>query len=235
MIKYNWCIDAGNSSIKWGVFTDNQLVEVFQFREHPSDDEVQVIKEKYAPNKIAVSSVVGPLKWLDQDNIMWLSAQGISPFTIDYSESSEMGLDRVAAAIGARFKSDRDLSILVVDLGTCITYTAVRDYLINGLAISPGLQMRWNAMHHFTAKLPLVNHETIITDKGTLANVYQGGRLGWQKELEGMVDLFCEESQIDRVMITGSDVVHLENHFKERFVIVNHLNLWGLNYWLNEV
>ncbi len=234
MTNYNWCIDAGNSSIKWGVFKDNELLEVFQFRENPTSIQVKEVEEKYPPHSIAVSNVKGPLDWLSFNNVRLLSASEISPFFIDYAEPSEMGLDRLAAAIGARFKSSNDASILVVDLGTCITYTMVNDFCISGLAISPGLQMRWNAMHHFTAQLPLMDHLKPTSVKGTLNNLYIGGMKGWQMELEGMIDLFCETEHVDQVMITGSDVVHLEKHFKERFVVANHMNLWGLNYWLNE-
>ncbi len=49
-----------------------------------------------------------------------------------------------------------------------------------------------------------------------------------------MIDLFCETTHAQRVIITGTDVVHLEKQFKERYVVIDHLNLWGLNYWLNE-
>ena len=79
-----------------------------------------------------------------------------------------------------------------------------------------------------------MDHQKNTDVKGTLNNLYIGGMKGWQKELEGMIDLFCETTHAQRIVITGTDVVHLEKHFKERFVVVDHLNLWGLNYWLNE-
>ena len=234
MAHYNWCIDAGNSSIKWGIFKDNELLDVFQFRDEPSALKVKEIEGKYPPKKIGVSSVKGQMLWLNFPDARLLSVGSVSPFLVDYAEPLEMGVDRLAAAMGARSKFPHNAAILVVDLGTCITYTAVKDHCISGLAISPGLQMRWNAMNHFTAQLPLMDHQKSISEKGTRVNLYVGGLVGWQKELEGMIDLFCEREHIDRVIITGSDVVHLENHFKDRYVIVDHLNLWGLNYWLNE-
>jgi len=234
MVSFSWCIDAGNSSVKLGVFKDNCLLEFFQFRETPSSEKLKAIEEQYPPSKIAVSSVIGHLNWLGFSGVMNLSAESIKPFCIDYINPAEMGLDRVTAAMGAKSISTEEGAILVVDLGTCITYTAVKDWCISGLAISPGLQMRWNAMNHFTAKLPLMDHQQMNSVKGTNSNLFVGGWMGWQKELKGMIDLFCEREHIDRVMITGSDVVHLEKHFKERYVIVDHLNLWGLNYWLNE-
>jgi type III pantothenate kinase len=234
MESFNWCIDAGNSSVKLGVFKDNSLLDFFQFRESPSAEKLKAIEENYPPSKIAVSSVVGHLNWLNFSGVMSLSAENIKPFYIDYINPSEMGLDRLTAAMGARSVSNEEVPILVVDLGTCVTYTAVKDWCISGLAISPGLQMRWNALNHFTVQLPLMDHQQKVSAKGTKLNLFIGGMVGWEKELKGMIDLFCETEHIDRVMITGSDVVHLEKHFKEQYVIVDHLNLWGLNYWLNE-
>lgn len=234
MTNYDWCIDVGNSSIKWGVFKDNELLEVCQYREDPSSMQIEEFISKYPPRKIGVSSVKGPVSWLNFPNVMKLSVNNISPFFVDYSVPSELGVDRIAAAIGARSMSAHGVTTLVVDLGTCITYTSVNDFCISGLAISPGLQMRWNAMHHFTVQLPLMDHQKNTDVKGTLNNLYIGGMKGWQKELEGMIDLFCETTHAQRIVITGTDVVHLEKHFEERFVVVDHLNLWGLNYWLNE-
>lgn len=234
MVKYNWCIDAGNSSIKWGFFLDNVLVEVIQFHEDPTPAQCDECRVKYPPEKIGVSSVRGPLLWLHELEVQWFSSQTISPFVIDYNDPLEMGADRCAAALGAYFKCPNQEAVLVVDVGTCITYTAIKNEVISGLAISPGLRMRWKAMHHFTAQLPLMDHGQIISDKGTYGNLWNGGVLGWRQEIAGMIDLFCEREQVKQVVITGSDVVHLEKHFKDRFLVIECLNLWGLNYWLNE-
>jgi type III pantothenate kinase len=234
MDHFHWCIDVGNSSIKWGVFLGNQLIEVFQFREDPTTDQLQILESKFSPHRIAVCSVRTELNWFDYPKAEWLSAASIGSFQLDYSPPESLGVDRIATALGAQYNWPNASSILVVDLGTCVTYTMLRNRLVSGLAIAPGLQMRWNAMHHYTAKLPLLDHHTSIKANGTLKNLEVGGKVGWQKELEGLIDLFCETQQIEQVVITGSDVVHLENHFKDRFVIMDHLHLWGLNYWLNE-
>ncbi len=234
MVAYNWCIDVGNSSIKWGVFEENRLLKCFQFRENPQAEEIKMIEENYPPSQVGYASVRGDLDWLSHAKAREFTAFEIGSFEVDYKKRSEMGVDRLAAAIGAKNYFQNVPAILVVDVGTCITYTGVFHELISGLAISPGLQMRWNAMHHFTAQLPLLVHEEQIHERGTLQNLQCGGLWGWQMELKGMIDLFCEREQIDQVVITGTDVVHLEKHFKDQYNVVEYLNLWGLNYWLNE-
>ena len=59
---------------------------------------------------------------------------------------------------GSQLFGRRDSNLLVVDLGTCITFDVVDSqnrYL--GGNISPGLQMRLQALHQFTQALPLVS------------------------------------------------------------------------------
>ena len=76
------------------------------------------------------------------------------PLQIAYATPQTLGRDRLAAVAGARAEFPHR-NVLVVDAGTCLTYewiTAAGVYL--GGNISPGLHMRLDAMHHFTAKLP---------------------------------------------------------------------------------
>ena len=60
--------------------------------------------------------------------------------------------------------------MLVIDAGTCITYDFInskKEYL--GGSISPGIQMRYNALHQFTSQLPLLEsvNKAILTGTNT--------------------------------------------------------------------
>ena len=73
-----------------------------------------------------------------------------------YRTPNTLGLDRLAAVIGANYLYPNK-SNLVIDGGTCITYDwidANGNYF--GGSISPGLNMRYNALNYYTAKLPHV-------------------------------------------------------------------------------
>ena len=73
-----------------------------------------------------------------------------------YETPETLGYDRMAAVVAANEQfPGRD--ILVIDAGTCITYEFI-DSLgqYHGGNISPGLQMRFKALHQFTGRLPLV-------------------------------------------------------------------------------
>lgn len=81
------------------------------------------------------------------------------PISVEYRTPNTLGLDRLAAAMGAfGLEACRGAEILVADLGTAITYdrvTADARYL--GGNIAPGINMRLKALNHYTARLPLVD------------------------------------------------------------------------------
>ena len=75
------------------------------------------------------------------------------PFNNLYTTPETLGLDRLALAAAATQQYPKTNS-LIIDAGTCITYDFV-DASANyfGGAISPGLQMRYKALHNQTAQL----------------------------------------------------------------------------------
>lgn len=81
------------------------------------------------------------------------------PLVVDYKSPHTLGLDRVAAAVGAFCKPGYEgRELLVVDIGTAITYDRVAaDGHFTGGNIAPGINMRLRALNHYTARLPLVD------------------------------------------------------------------------------
>ena len=78
------------------------------------------------------------------------------PFKTLYKTPKTLGADRLALVAGAVFGFPNK-SVLIIDVGTCITFDFVdskKKYL--GGSISPGLQMRLNALSNQTSALPLV-------------------------------------------------------------------------------
>ena len=78
------------------------------------------------------------------------------PIINKYVTPQSLGKDRLAAAVaGNHFFPNQN--VLIIIAGTCITYEFVNkkaEYL--GGAISPGISIRFKALHTFTGKLPLV-------------------------------------------------------------------------------
>ena len=78
------------------------------------------------------------------------------PIAIEYGSMGSLGVDRIAAAVGAQ-ASFPGTPLLVVDAGTAVTYDAVTaDGRFIGGNIAPGMNMRLEALHGFTARLPRV-------------------------------------------------------------------------------
>ena len=96
-----------------------------------------------------------------------------------------MGSDRLAIAAAASFLFPQKNN-LVIGLGSCITYNFINqssEFL--GGSISPGMEMRFKAMHQFTARLPLVEADWNVPLIGydTKTNLQSGVVLGMAKEM----------------------------------------------------
>lgn len=78
------------------------------------------------------------------------------PIAIDYGTPGSLGADRIAAAVGAWAIYPGE-PLFVVDAGTAVTYDVVtaQGHFVGG-NIAPGMRMRLEALHRFTARLPRV-------------------------------------------------------------------------------
>lgn len=171
----NLTIDVGNSSIKAVLYRAGESEEVAStvLRGPSVAARLAAFVEPYnlgAAMACAVAKSVTPL--LDAVNApvkMELTAETPVPLANRYATPSTLGVDRLAAAVGARALCP-DESLLVCDLGTACTFdvvTAAGEYL--GGNIAPGVGMRLRALHHYTERLPLVNAHSAanLTNFGT--------------------------------------------------------------------
>lgn len=81
-----------------------------------------------------------------------------SPLPVDFSHymsGRTLGVDRIAVAVAAS-RLYPGKAVLVIDAGTAITSDLITaEGIFEGGKISPGLKMRYEALHRFTARLPL--------------------------------------------------------------------------------
>lgn len=232
-VQYDWVIDAGNTSIKSALFSQQECIEIKHWDYESFASQWKEYVSKWNPSRIVYSSVSNHLPQSFCEQAIAFQVNQLKGWDIEYHQPDTLGVDRVAAVLGARQFFPDQFKILVVDLGTCVTYTYCHGSAIRGLSIVPGLQMRWNAMHHFTSKLPLVNSETPTDEWGTMQNLVEGGKRGWQMEQHAWIGYFCQFHDIHCVLLTGSDVVHLEIKEEKNCKIIPYLNLYGLKAWLD--
>ena len=213
-------IDIGNTKAKYAVFNDKNIVETDIF--NPASNDLTLLLQHHPNiNKGIISSVGGKveecLAQLKNIHMIVLSSETKLPFTLTYKEKSKIGADRLAL-VAAAYNEKPHQNSLVIDIGTCITYdilTADNQHL--GGPISPGMQLRFKAMHEHTALLPLckptLNELNIICDD-TIECLQSGVQLGVLHEIKEFIRLYSLKFNDLNVFISGGDNIFLQNTLK---------------------
>jgi type III pantothenate kinase len=145
-----------------------------------------------------------------------------------------LGVDRIGLATAA-FYFNPKRNTLVIDAGTCLTYDMVNDYgEYLGGAISPGLSMRYKALHDQTLKLPFLEtkepHDFI--GNSTDNCIHSGVVNGICVEIDGVIDQYRERFVDLTVILTGGDSQFLSKRLKNTIFAHSNFLLLGLNYLL---
>jgi len=236
----NLIIDVGNSLIKLAVFSDGKLQAKVVSEKNNFLNSLQGIVQEYLGLKGCIVSSVGSfseeeLRMLKESvPVLVLSHQLKLPFSNEYATPATLGVDRIALVSAAASRYP-DENVLVIDAGSCITYdflTSKNKYL--GGAIAPGMEMRYKAMHHFTANLPLLKAELpekLIGDS-TNNSMHVGVFQGVISEIEGFIDRYIENFSHLTVILTGGDAHFLRDSIKNYIFANSNFLLEGLNYIL---
>lgn len=233
----NLTIDIGNTCTKLVAF--DGLVPIGEVRmDEGEEHKLADFCSKYNFECGIYSSVVGltdsmrvSLESLPFPVMRLVSGVTPVPVNIKYSTPLTLGTDRLAAVVGAHLKQPgRD--VLVIDIGTCITYdfvTASGDYL--GGNISPGPTIRLKALNSFTASLPLVSRKGNAPQLGndTETAIRSGVMTGVRYEVEGYIRDFILKCPDVFVYLTGG--VHLDLEIPEKKCIFadDFIVPYGLN------
>jgi type III pantothenate kinase len=233
------CFDFGNTRLKCAVFNDNNLLDVVVM-ENDSNETVSRIIEKFKPTKSILSSVINhnsEMERLLEEKTVFHKLNHLSklPFTTPVGKPETIGADRLAICASAvhLFPEKHNLAI---GLGTCITYNFINSqHQFLGGAISPGLHMRFRAMHEQTALLPLIKAEQNFPLVGydTKTNLLSGVILGMSKEIDGIIELYEEKYGNFNVLLTGGDMGFFVSHLKKKIFADPYLIYKGL-YAINE-
>lgn len=232
-------IDWGNSSVKVGLFKGPSLIET---RRYEAVDALLTYLTGRPPTPVIVSSTSRPADAIQESlgsvvrNIRVLDSQTPVPIRKAYDTPHTLGADRVAAAVGATALFPGE-DCVVLDLGTCLTVDFVtRDGTFQGGLISPGLQMRFRAMHEQTARLPLVRVETAelalwpdVIGKNTRMAMLSGVMNGLMFELNGIIETYRQERPGIVVLLCGGDAPSFESRLKGPIFAVPDVVLIGLN------
>jgi len=229
----NLVVDYGNSSAKVGIFDHHNLVDQRTFM---SMDELKIFLENYSASNFIISSVTKDpamvSAWVTQAKRKYILDPSLPlPLKIKYATPSTLGVDRIAGVCGAQHLYPKT-NTLVIDAGTCITYDFLDDQgNFLGGGISPGLKMRFQAVHEFTAKLPLVSvvDTAELIGDSTEGCIQSGVINGVVEELNGIIRLYQQKFEGLVVILTGGDSRFFENKMKGSIFAVPELVLSGLN------
>lgn len=161
------------------------------------------------------------------------------PITNLYDTPQTLGLDRLAASIGAKMLCPNE-NLLIIDAGSAITYDFVSDkgeYI--GGNIAPGLKMRFTMLQRMTKKLPLVEAEEneLIPLFGTTTRdaIVAGVIRGVAYEVKGYMRTLNEKVPHFQTFVTGGHAPFILNNVrssrneKRELHYEKHLVLIGLN------
>jgi len=230
-------VDVGNTRIKAAVFEGSTVLENFVFDKNELEKKIKKILKKFQNCSDLVIASVGNIEkqsflaFENQLNLHFLSHEDHFPFINKYATPKTLGIDRMVLAAGATLQYPKQ-NRLVIDAGTCITYDFIdeNDQYLGG-AISPGFRLRYEALHNFTARLPLLTLEEPESYIGntTAQSIHSGVVNGFVYEIDGFIDEYRANFANFIIILTGGDAEFLAKRLKNTIFANSNFLLESLN------
>ncbi len=228
-------LDIGNTVGKMALFVGDTIENVWYGEDILSllaqiPQDVQVHRGIFSSVRILSPQDREALRDCGID-MLELTSETPLPIEVSYETPKTLGADRIAAAVGAHGEKP-GVPLLVIDAGTAITYeyvTADGRYL--GGNISPGVRLRFEALHAYTSRLPLVQKEGRELDFGvdTDTAIRAGVLRGVAFEIEGYIREVQKKHPNLFVFLTGGEHFSFESSVKKCIFADRFLVLKGLN------
>lgn len=228
------CFDFGNTRLKCAVFNDAHLKEVVVL-ENDAISTIQQLIQEHGATKSILSSVVNHNAAIEtvlatETKFHKLNHASKLPITTPVGKPETIGADRLAICSAAIHLHPNQHN-LAIGLGTCITYNFINKFgEFLGGSISPGMQMRFKAMHEQTALLPLIEatHDFPLIGYDTKTNLLSGVLFGMAKEIDGIIEAYANKYSNFNVLITGGDMAFFVAHLKNKIFADPYLLFKGL-------
>lgn len=230
----NLIIDIGNSAAKVALTQNGNITAQYRY----ADNLVENISKLIVPGITA--AIISSTRKADAElearvkrtipNALIFDHTTPIPIENGYSTPETLGMDRLAAAVGAwSLAPDREL--LIVDFGTAITIdrvTAGRVYC--GGNISPGMAMRFAALNHFTERLPLISYDSETSHSELFGTTTQEAIwLGVVRGIENEIKGYVAESGAEQIFFTGRDANNFVKSLKNAIFADYELVIKGLD------
>ena len=232
----NLVIDIGNTLIKIAVFDRGQIISIDSFNDI-DEDVVNDLLNKFPGVKACIVGSVRDLsinlKSILPEKIrcLFLGPETPLPIKHEYASIETLGADRIAAVVAAN-KAYPGKNLLVIEAGTCITYDFIdAKGIYYGGSISPGISLRFAALHNFTDKLPLIEpvKDPVLVGNSTESSIQSGVINGIKAELQGIISGYENNYKNLTVIISGGNLDYFDKNLKNNIFAVPNIVLTGLN------
>ena len=229
-------IDSGNTKDKIAFVENDKIIKSFIY-DKLSVGMLQKILKNIKIEKSIFCSVTNNKNinyFLDSKfNNCTLNHNTKTKIINNYSSKNSLGADRIALVSGAKeiYPSD---DIVVIDIGTCITYDFVNNkYEYFGGMISPGYELRLNVLHEktsiqFSGVMPKKMNLNIISNNSENC-VHSGIYFGILSEINGIFHLYNQNFKNLKFIFTGGNYNYFKNHLKFSHIFDENLIFKGLN------
>lgn len=236
--------DIGNSRTKIVIFDDDKPLYINHYTTITHDD-LDTLYTSHPISRTILSSVNQAMylhiaRYLQARHRSYttLTHHTPLPFSISYRTPHTLGLDRIAAVTGASVLHP-DRPVLIIDAGTCITYDLYADRCFRGGNIAPGIRMRLDALHHYTAALPAIDPDSDVPPTGlcTATAMQAGAYWGAIYEIKGYISRYTRTYPALLTLITGGDAPLILDRLSD-MPDIEHQPLLvpiGLNFLANDV
>lgn len=226
-------LDRGNSALKADVWNDEELVETVVMLPNTIRRQLKCLLSRHKIEAAIYCSVTddgsGVKEILEESGVELhiLTSSMALPLQIDYKSPCTLGVDRIAGSMGAMTLFP-NTELLVIDLGTAITYDRVSatGHFLGG-NIAPGVSLRLKALNAFTARLPKVelNGKLPIWGTDTDTALRAGAVRGIAAEVLFYRSLLPKEG---KVVLTGGTAPRIAPLLDFEYHLEPHLVTIGL-------
>ena len=237
----NAILDIGNTKAKLALMENDQIIgqkAIILDKASSLNEVIELLKEWNTRHAILSTTKDLEVKFINQLNVLHqnfikLSASTSIPLSSAYASPETLGMDRLAAAVGAAGIYP-NTPIIIIDYGTCITLDLVRPKqgFVGGYII-PGLNMNLSAMHQQTDHLPLIKADDIVEGQlignDTKSSISLGAIKIVEHGVNGIIDELQNKYGKCCVITTGGDAKYFETKVKSEIFVHPNLVIEGLN------
>ena len=230
-----FCIDSGNTRLKWGLHDGSGWLELGALPQAEVAQLAEVVKRLPRPQQVMVANVAGEA--VAKAIAAALAGWSVSPcfvrseekragVTNGYANPAQLGVDRWCALIGARRQTTAPVVVVGSGTATTIDTLDAEGHFLGGL-ILPGFDLMRSALAKNTANLPFADGDWQAYPRCTDDAIASGCIEAQAGAIERSFERIAGHPEASCLLFGGGASL-LENHLRCPHRRVENLVLQGL-------